>query len=56
MICKSFCQHCFSRGAANRDDVMVMTEAVAEISKLLEGQEAILVPISVGGIFERQAY
>lgn len=35
---------------------MVMTEAVAEISELLEGQEAILVPISVGGILERQAY
>lgn len=50
MICKSFCQQCFSQRAADRDSVMVMTEVVAGISKPLEGQEAIPFPISVGGI------
>lgn len=47
MICKSFSQQCVSQGGMDRDSAMVMTEVVSEISKLLEGQEAIPFPISV---------
>ncbi len=56
MICESFCQECFSHRAVDRDSVMMMTEVVAGISKLVEGQEAIPFPFSVGRIFEKEGY
>lgn len=56
MGCRSYCQQCFSQRAVDRHGVMVMTEVVAGISKLLEGQEAIPFPISEGFFFFEEAY
>lgn len=52
-----FVSSAFPRGQQiERDGVTVMTEVVSGISRLLEGQEAIPYPISVGWAFEKQAY